>query len=354
MLNNSPVTLARAIVLHAHGAVDAPGVLEPADLDVPAPSPGRVRVRVRAVALNHLDVWVRRGLPNLKLSYPHRLGSDVVGEVESVGAGVSHVAPGQRVVVAPGVSCGVCERCQQGDDNLCARYGILGESMNGGYIELLNVPAVNALPYPGAMPFEEAAAIPLTFLTAWQMVVERARVRPGETVLVQGAGSGVGVAAIQIARLFGARVWATAGTDAKCARAVELGAERAFNYATADFVAEVKRLTDKRGVDVVIEHVGGDTFTKSVLAVGRGGRVVTCGATSGFKPDLDLRQVFFRNVQVLGSTMGRRASLFDILRHVERGALKPVVDRVLPLAEAREAHRVLESRGAFGKVVLVV
>jgi NADPH:quinone reductase-like Zn-dependent oxidoreductase len=186
------------------------------------------------------------------------------------------------------------------------------------------------------------------------MVVERAKVRPGEVVLVQGAGSGVGVAAIQIARLHGARVWATAGSDAKCERALALGAERCFNYATQDFVAEVKALTGKRGVDAVIEHVGGDTFVKSVLAVGRGGRVVTCGATSGFKPDLDLRQVFFRNVQVLGSTMGRRATLFAIVREVESGRLRPVVDRVLPLAAAREAHRALEARAAFGKIVLAV
>jgi NADPH:quinone reductase-like Zn-dependent oxidoreductase len=348
------MTLCHAIVLHAHGDIDAPGVLEPASIDVPDPAPGQVRVRVRAVALNHLDLWVRRGLPHLKLSYPHRLGSDLVGEVESVGAGVTHVRPGDRTLVAPGVSCGVCERCAAGDDNLCARYGILGETTNGGYIELVNVPAVNALPYPGELPFEEAAAVPLTFLTAWQMVVDRAKVRPGETVLVQGAGSGVGVAAIQIARLHGARVWATAGSDAKCERALSLGAESCFNYTTQDFVAEVKRLTEKRGVDVVIEHVGGDTFVKSVLAVGRGGRVVTCGATSGFKPDLDLRQVFFRNVQVLGSTMGRRATLFTIVRLVAEGKLRPVVDRVLPLASAREAHRVLESRAAFGKVVLAV
>lgn len=348
------MTTVQAVVLHAHGAIDAPGVLEMDSIDVPDPGPGQVRVRVRAVALNHLDLWVRRGLPNLKLVYPHRLGSDIAGEVESVGAGVHHVKPGDRVLVAPGVSCGVCERCQSGDDNLCAGYRILGENTQGGYAELLNIPAVNALPYPGNLPFEQAAAVPLTFLTAWQMVVERAKVRPGETVLVQGAGSGVGVAAVQIAKLFGARVWATAGSDAKCARATELGAELAINYATQDFVSVVKERTNRRGVDVVIEHVGGDVFVRSVLAVSRGGRVVTCGATSGFKPDLDLRQVFFRNVQILGSTMGRRASLFEILRHVQSGALRPVVDRVLPLAQAKEAHRALEARESFGKIVLSV
>lgn len=348
------MTVCEAVLLHRHGAIDDPGVLERGEVDVPDPGAGEVRVRVRAVALNHLDLWVRRGLPNLRLKYPHRLGSDVVGEVDSVGPGVTNATVGQRVVVAPGVSCGVCERCLAGEDNLCPRYRILGENTDGGYGELLNVPAANALPYPGDMDFTRVAAVPLTYLTAWQMVALRAKVRPGETVLVQGAGSGVGVAATQIARLLGARVWATAGSDEKCQRAIENGAERAINYRAHDFVAEVKRLTDRRGVDVVIEHVGGETFTKSLLAVGRGGRVVTCGATSGFTPEVDLRQIFFRNVQVLGSTMGPKSALFDVLRHVERGALSPVVHRVLPLAEAREAHRVLEAREAFGKVVLAV
>lgn len=343
------MTKCPAIVLDRHGG---PEVLEARELDVPTPGPGQVRVRVRAVALNHLDLWVRRGLPNLKLSYPHRLGSDVAGEVESVGAGVEDVTVGQKVLVAPGVSCGRCEACQSGHDNLCPRYAILGENTNGGYAQLLTVPAVNLLPYPSSLDWAHAAALPLTFLTAWQMVVERAKVRPGELVLVQGAGSGVGVAAIQLAKLYGARVWATAGSEAKCRRARELGAEECFDYSKQDFLAEVRTRTHKRGVDVVLEHVGGETFTKSLQAVGRGGRVVTCGATSGFKPEVDLRQIFFRNVQVLGSTMGPRSALFELVRHVERGVLKPVVDRVLPLTQAREAHEVLEARQAFGKVVL--
>jgi NADPH:quinone reductase-like Zn-dependent oxidoreductase len=343
------MTLCHAVVLDRHGPID---VLEERDIDVPDPGPGQVRVRVRAVALNHLDVWVRRGLPHLKLEYPHRLGADIAGEVDSVGPGVADVATGTKVLVSPGVSCGHCEACLSGRDNLCPRFGILGETTHGGYAALLNVPRQNLLPYPERLSFADAAAIPLTFLTAWQMVVLRAQVRPGETVLVQGAGSGVGVAAIQIARLFGAHVWATAGTDDKCARARALGAEEAFNYATQDFVQEVKKRTNKRGVDVVIEHVGGKTFTQSVLAAARGGRVVTCGATSGFTPELDLRQIFFRQVQVLGSTMGPKGTLFDVVRHVSAGALAPVVDRVLPLAQAREAHRVLEAREAFGKVVL--
>jgi NADPH:quinone reductase-like Zn-dependent oxidoreductase len=343
------MTLCNAIVLEEHGG---PEVLVARTLDVPAPPPGFVRVRVRAVALNHLDVWVRRGLKHLKLEYPFRLGSDIAGEVESVGAGVTGVVPGTRVLVSPGVSCGRCEQCLSGRDNLCLHYGILGETTHGGYAELLNVPAQNLLPFPSRLSFAEAAAVPLTFLTAWQMLAIRARVQPGELVLVQGAGSGIGVAAIQIAKLFGARVWATAGTDEKCRRARELGAEEAFNYTTQDFVQEVRTRTQKRGVDVVVEHVGGETFVKSVLATTRGGRVVTCGATSGYAPQLDLRQIFFRQVQVLGSTMGPKGTLFDIVRHVEAGKLSPVIDRVLPISEAREAHRVLESREAFGKVVL--
>lgn len=343
------MTLCPAIVLDKHGAID---VLESREIDVPPPGPGQVRVRVRAVALNHLDLWVRRGLPNLKLEYPHRLGSDIAGEIESVGEGVTNAKAGQKLLVAPGVSDGVCEACLLGDDNLCPKYRILGENTHGGYAQLLNVPAQNVLPYPSNLGFAEAASIPLSFLTAWQMVVLRARVRPGELVLVQGAGSGVGVAAIQIARLHGARVWASAGTPEKCARAKQLGAEEAFDYTHQDVVAEVKQRTNKRGVDVVIEHVGGDTFVKSLLAVTRGGRIVTCGSTSGPKVEIDLRQVFFRNVQVLGSTMGPKGTMFDIVRHVEAGRLRPVVDRVLPIAEAREAHRVLEAREAFGKVVL--
>lgn len=343
------MTQCHAVVIEGHGAVD---VLQPRTIDVPDPGPGQVRVRVRAVAMNHMDLWVRRGLPGLKLDYPHRLGCDMAGEVESVGAGVTGVDVGARLLVSPGLSCGRCEKCLLGQDNLCPRYGIFGETTNGGYAELLNIPAQNVLPFPDGLSFAEASAIPLTFLTAWQMVVLRARVVPGELVLVQGAGSGVGVAAIQIARLFGARVWATAGSESKCAQARQLGAEEAFDYTKQDFVAEVKQRTGKRGVDVVIEHVGGETFTKSVLAVARGGRVVTCGATSGYKPEVDLRQIFFRNVQVMGSTMGPRGTLFDIVRHVQAGRLRPVVDRVVPMEQVREAHRALEAREAFGKIVL--
>ncbi len=341
-----------AVVLRTHGG---PEVLVRETIDLPEPGPREVRVRVRAVALNHLDVWVRKGLPNLKLEYPHRLGSDIVGELDALGPGArTTLKPGDRVVVSPGTSCGVCERCLSGEDNLCRQYAILGEHVSGGYSRHVVVPDANLLPYPGEMPFTQAAAVPLAFLTAWQMVVVKGRVRPGMTVLVQAAGSGVSSAAIQIAKLFGARVIATTGTDGKAERAKTLGADHVINYAKQDFVAETKRLTGKRGADVVIDHVGGDVLARSVLAATAGGRVVTCGATAGFEAKLDLRHVFFRQVELLGSTMGSKGSMFIILEHVLDGALKPVVDRVLSLWDAREAHRVLEAREIFGKVVLEV
>lgn len=340
-----------AVVLRTHGG---PEVLVRETIELPEPGAREARVRVRAVALNHLDMWVRRGLPSLKLEYPHRLGADIVGEVEALGPGARGAKVGDKVVVSPGVSCGVCERCLSGQDNLCRQYAILGEHTQGGYSRHVVVPDANLLPYPGDLPFTEVAAIPLVFLTAWQMVVDKARVRPGQTVLVQAAGSGVSSAAIQIAKLHGARVIATTGTDAKMERARALGADEVINYATQDFVAEVKKLTGKRGADVVIEHVGGEVMTKSVVATASGGRIVTCGATAGFEPKIDLRHVFFRQVEILGSTMGSKGTLFAILEHVKAGRLKPVVDRVLPLWDAAEGHRLLESRAVFGKVVLQV
>ena len=264
----------------------------------------------------------------------------------------SILTPGGRTLVQPGVSCMRCAACLGGHDNLCRFYKILGENTQGGYAEYLVVPVANLAPYPERLDFAHAAASILTMLTAWQMVVHKARVQPGDVVLVQGAGSGVGVAAIQIARLHGARVIATAGSDAKAARAKELGAEVVVNYATEDFVAAARAMTAKRGVDAVIEHVGGDVFAKSIKAVRNGGRIVTCGATAGFHPEIDLRHIFFRQVEVLGSTMGSKADLLAVLGHVAAGRLEPIVHAVLPLAQAADSHRILEERAAFGKVVL--
>ena len=338
----------KAIVLREHGG---PEVLQLEELPTPEPGPGEVRVRVRAVALNHLDLWVRRGGPAFHLEYPHRLGSDIAGTVDAIGPGaVAEV--GAKVVVQPGVSCMRCAACLGGHDNLCRYYKILGENTQGGYAEYIVVPAVNLAPYPERLDFAQSAASLLPFLTAWQMVVHKARVAPGDTVLVQGAGSGIGVAAIQIAKLHGARVIATASGEHKLARAKHLGADAAIDYRTQDFAAECRALTGKRGVDAVIEHVGGDVFAASIKAVRNGGRIVTCGATAGFQPAIDLRHIFFRQIEILGSTMGSKADLLAVLGHVAAGRLEPVVHQVLPLAEAREAHRILESRAAFGKVVL--
>jgi len=342
----------RAIAFQRHGG---PEVLEDLEVEIPdRPPAGMVRVRVEAVALNHLDLWIRGGLPNLKVQFPHRLGADVVGTIDSVGDGARAPAVGTKLVVSPGVSCGVCERCLSGRDNLCRHYGILGEHTNGGYGELLDVPAANVLPYPSNLSFSQAAAVPLVFLTAWQMVVDKAQVKRGDVVLVQAAGAGVSTAAIQIAKSLGARVIATSSTEEKLARAKALGADEVIDYTKQDFAAEARKLTGKRGVDVVIEHVGGEVFSKSILALATGGKLVTCGATASFSPQVDLRHVFFRQIEVLGSTMGSKAVLFPILRQIEEGTLKPVVDRVLPMnAEgAQQAHRALEARQAFGKIVL--
>jgi len=348
-----------ALALFSHGG---PEVIESTQVEIPdAPPPGHVRIRPMAVALNHLDLWVRRGLPSLKLSYPHRLGSDIAGVLEAIGEGVRTPglpSVGSRVVLAPGVSCGACESCLSGADNLCRAYGILGESTNGGCIDLLDVPAANLLPYPEGLSFAEAAAIPLTFQTAWQMLVEKARVRPGQLVMVQAASSGVSTAAMQIAKLHGARVIAVTSSEEKAKRAIELGADEVIVTSrpapVGDFVAEAKRLSGKRGVDIVVEHVGGEVLAKSILAARNGGVVVTCGATSSPTAQIDLRHVFFRQVQLLGSTMGSKASLHAVMRHVAAGKLRPVVDRVLPfdVEGLREAHRVLEGRAAFGKVVV--
>jgi NADPH:quinone reductase-like Zn-dependent oxidoreductase len=338
----------KAVTLREHGG---PEVLRLEELPVPEPGPHQVRVKIRAVALNHLDIWVRRGGPAFHLEYPHRLGSDIAGEVDAVGSGAAAVV-GTKVVVQPGLSCGRCAACLDGHDNLCRQYRILGENTQGGYAEYIVVPEVNLAPYPERLDFAHAAAGLLPFLTAWQMVVRKARVAPGDTVLVQGAGSGIGVAAIQIAKLHGARVITTAGSDDKVARARALGADVAVNYTTGDFVATCRAETGKRGVDAVIEHVGGDVFAASIKAVRNGGRIVTCGATAGFHPAIDLRHIFFRQVEVLGSTMGSKADMLAALGHIAAGRLQPIVHEVLPLARAADAHRILEQRAAFGKVVL--
>ena len=339
----------KAVVINEHGGTD---VLKYTDFPDPQVGPGEVLVEVKACALNHLDLWVRRGLPGIEFKFPHILGCDVSGRVKEVGQGVRNVKPMDRVLVSPGVSCMHCEQCLSGQDNLCRSYHIVGYARLGGYAEYLKLPSVNAVPIPGTLSFEEAAAIPLVFLTAWHMLVTRAKLKAGETVLVHAAGSGVGSAAIQIAKLLKARVFATASTEEKLAKARELGADEIINYTEKDFAIEVRRLTSKRGVEVVFEHTGTATWEKSVLSLSANGRLVTCGATSGYQAQLDLRHVFARHLNVLGSYMGAKHELLEVLKFFATGQLRPVIDRVLPLSEAAAAHEVLESRAQFGKVVL--
>ncbi len=339
----------RAVRVRRHGGLDA---LVWEDMPDPVPGPTEVLVRVRACGVNHLDLWVRRGVPGHEFPLPLIPGCDIAGEVSGMGEAVAGVEIGSKVLVAPGFGCGRCEPCSLGNDHLCRHYGIMGETRDGGYAPWVVVPARLLLDLPEGLSFEEGAAFPLAFLTAWHMLVVRAEVQPGERVLVQAAGSGVGSAAVQIACLLGARVIATAGTDAKLERAAELGAEDTINYNEADFPEEVSRLTNKRGVDVVVEHVGQATWDGSVRCLAKGGRLVTCGATTGPVGDLHLPRLFFKSLSILGSTMGSRGELHRIVQLMEQRKLHPVVDRVLDLEEVREAHRILEDREAFGKIVL--
>lgn len=340
-----------AILFHQHGG---PEVLKYADAPEPRPRANDVVVRVRACALNHLDLWVRRGLLNVPIPLPHIPGSDVAGEIEQVGADVTTVRVGQKVVLAPLVSCGKCAACVAGLDNRCRQATNLGYMIDGGCAELVRVPEVNCLPYPENLKWEEAAAVPLVFQTAWHMLLSRAELQPGEDVLILGAGSGVGTAAIQIAKFFGARVIATAGSDEKLAKAKELGADHVINHKTQKIRDEVRRITNKRGVDVVFEHVGIVTWDDSLASLAPSGRLVTCGATTGYDAKLDLRFLFSRQLSLLGSYMGTKSELHSVMRLVANGRLKPVVDRVFPLAEAAAAHAYLESSSQFGKVVLKV
>lgn len=333
--------------------VGGPEVLELREVPDPLPRADEVRVEVKACGINHLDLWVRQGLRGLEPEMPHILGNDVVGVAREVGEAVRHVKPGDRVLVCPTLSCGTCPACQAGDDNLCRQYDVLGRRRNGGYAEQVAVPGLNCLPYPDNLEWHEAAAVPLVFLTAWHMLVGRAALRPGEDCLVIAGGSGVGSAAIQVARLLGARVIATAGSAAKLERLKALGAHEVVDHAREDLAARVRALTTKKGVEVAFEHVGGKVFEQAVAALARNGRLVTCGATIGGTVTLDLNPVFGRHLSLLGSWMGRRSELIAALQFVRDGRLKPVVDSVRPLAEARQAHERIEAREHFGKVVLV-
>lgn len=319
----------------------------------PLAQAGEVVVRVRACALNQVDMLLLDGRFPPPEGLPHVNGCEVAGTVESLGAGVKGLTPGQRVIVFPGFSCGACEYCLRGERTVCVRYGYLGAHKDGGYAELVKVPAANVLPLDEAISFEAAASAPLAMLTSWRAVVTQAQVRPGQTVLVQAAGSGVGSAAIQIARLCGARVMTTVGSDDKIEFARRLGAEHVVNYRTHDFVESAKGWTGKRGVDVVIEHIGGETFEKSVYALTRLGTLVTIGSHDTHWGRLDLRHVYSKNLRVMGTNLGSLPEFRTMLEHLADGRLRPVIDRAFPLSDARAAVQHVLDRRNQGKVLVI-
>jgi NADPH:quinone reductase-like Zn-dependent oxidoreductase len=339
----------KAVRIHQFGG---PEVLTYESISDPQLRKDQVLVRVKACSLNHLDLWVRKGLPGVKL--PHILGSDIAGEIVELGEYVTGLQPGQRVLVAPMHFCGRCVRCVAGQQNQCREFTVIGNAVDGGNCELYAAPAANVIPFPDSLDFPQAASVPLVFVTAWHMLVGLAGVHPGQTVLVLGASSGVGVAAIQIAKLFHCRVITTAGDESKLEKGRALGADHGINHYKQKISEEVRRITNKEGVDIVVEHVGAATWDESIKCLKTAGTLVTCGATTGPGVSIDLRHLFARQLRLLGSYMGTMAELHEVLGHVFAGRLKPVVDRTFPLTEVRAAHEYLEKSQMFGKVILSV
>jgi NADPH:quinone reductase-like Zn-dependent oxidoreductase len=338
----------RAAVFHEFGG---PDVVRIEDVARPEPGPGEVRLRVAAAAMNHLDLWVRRGLP-IRTTMPHIGGSDIAGTVDAVGHAVAGVASGARVVADPSLSCGECEWCRRGEEPLCTQYRILGEHTQGGFAEYVTVPARNLHAVPDGYPLEQAAAAPLVFLTAWRALMTRARLQPGESVLVTGASGGVATAAVQVARHAGARVFAVTTTE-NVERVRSLGADVVYDRNEVDFSKEVWRDTGKRGVDVILDSVGRATWQQCTRAVAKAGRIVVYGATTGPVLETDGRLLFWKQLDVLGSTMSNRREFRAVMDLVFAGVLQPVVDVAWPLERARDAHERLEAGAHFGKVVLV-
>lgn len=337
----------KAVRIHQFGG---PEVLTYESVPDPTPRKDQVLIRVRACALNHLDIFVRQGLPGVNL--PHILGTDTAGEIVEVGEYVTDLKVGQRVLVAPMSFCNHCAKCVAGLQNQCRHFTVFGNAVDGGNCELFAIPAVNAIPIPDSLDFNQAASVPLVFVTAWHMLTGLAAIRPGQTVLILGANSGVGIAAIQIAKLFHARIITTAGDERKMERARELGADFVINHYRQKISQEVRTITKGEGVDIVVEHVGPATWAESVRSLKPAGKLVTCGATTGPKVDIDLRFLFSRQLSLLGSYMGTMSELNEVLAHVFAGRLKPVIDRVFPLSEIRAAHEYMEKSQMFGKIVL--
>jgi NADPH:quinone reductase-like Zn-dependent oxidoreductase len=337
----------KAVRIHEFGG---PEVLCYEDVPDAKPRKDQVLVRVRACAMNHLDLWVRKGLPGVNL--PHIPGSDVAGEIVEVGEYVTGLNPGRRVLLAPMHFCNHCANCVAGLQNQCPEFTVLGNRVDGGYCELIAVPAVNVIPIPDSLNFNQAASVPLVFLTAWHMLVGLARIRQGQTVLILGASSGVGIAAIQIAKMFHARVITTAGDEKKLEKARGLGADHGINHYQQQISEEVKKLTNKEGVDIVVEHVGAATWDQSMKCLKPAGTLVTCGATTGPNASFDLRFLYSRQLSLLGSYMGTMGELHEVLSHAFAGRLKPVVDRTFALKDIRAAHEYMEKSQMFGKLIL--
>jgi NADPH:quinone reductase-like Zn-dependent oxidoreductase len=345
----------KAVLFQKHGN---PDVLSYSDFPDPSPTPDQILVEIKAVALNHLDLFVRKGVPGLKLKMPHILGSDISGVIADTGENVSSKFEiGQRIVIDPSVSCNTCEFCIRGEESLCPQYQIIGEHIRGGYAQFISVNEENIVPVPDSvnLDFEETAAVPLTFMTAWRLMITKARIRPGDDILIIGIGGGVALAAMQIAKIAGARVFVTSSSNEKLEKAQTLGADGTINYIeTPEFQKEVFQMTDGRGVDTVFDSVGEATWDTSLRCLRKGGRLVTCGATSGPNAVTNVNRVFWRQLEILGSTMASRAELRDVLKLVWTGKLKPVIDRVIPLEHAKKAHEALEHGEQFGKIVLRV
>ena len=341
----------KAVRFHEFGG---PEKLQLEEIPNPKLGPSEVLVQVRACALNHLDIWARGGTRSERIPLPHISGSDISGEISETGEIVRGHAKGEKVLIAPGISCGTCDYCTNGWDGLCETYKIIGYETQGGYAEYVAVPGANVLSIPDKLSFEQAAAVPLVFLTAWHMLVTRAHLAPGETVLVWAAGSGVGSAAVQVAKLLGARVITTVGNDTKKDKAQKLGADFVLNHYTDDVSGQVKRLTNGRKANVVFDHIGQATWEQSMKSMAPAGRLVNCGVTSGGKAEIDIRYIFVKQFSLMGSYMGGKGELLKVLSFFEDGKLRPVLDRIFPLAEAAKAQEKMEKSEHFGKIVLKV
>jgi NADPH:quinone reductase-like Zn-dependent oxidoreductase len=341
----------RAITIHRHGGPEEIMLDE-----VPRPVPGRgeVVVKLASAALNHLDIWVRSGIHGLRLDFPHVMGSDGSGTIDEIGEGVEGAFAGQGVLIDPGISCGRCEFCTKGEHSECLSFHLLGEHINGTFAEYVKVPAENIHPIPEHLSFDEAAALPLVFLTAWRMLITRGKMKAGEDLLIIGIGGGVAGAALLIGLALGARVIVTSGDSKKLERAVGLGAARGIDHNRQDISKEVRRLTDNRGVDLCFDSVGQATWTESLKCLARGGRMVTCGATSGPVVETDIRRIFWNQLTIIGSTMGNRNDMREMLRFVERTSLRPIIDSVTPMKDARAAHEKMLRGVQFGKLVLKI